>query len=292
MPLVLPFPEFDPVAVTIPLLNFPIRWYALAYIVGILIGWRITVAAVKRPTLWPANTAPMSPQQVEDLLTWVIIGVLIGGRLGFVIFYKPFFYLENPHLIPAVWEGGMAFHGGFLGVVILAYIYCKRQKIPILSAGDAVAIAVPPALLLGRLSNFINAELWGRPSEAPWAVIFPGQMAQDCPGITGPCARHPSQLYEAGLEGLLLGAIMLLLAFRGGLLKRPGAAIGVFFAGYGIARIIVEFFRQPDAQFVTPGNPWGYILHIDGIGITQGQLLSLPMVAVGAWLLLRAKPTP
>lgn len=286
----LSFPNFDPVAVTIPLLDFPIRWYALAYIVGILIGWRIALAAVKTTRLWAKDSPPMTPQQVEDLMTWIIIGVLLGGRLGFVIFYRPFYYLQNLAEIPAVWQGGMAFHGGFLGVLLAIYLYCKRHKLALLSVGDAIAISVPPALLLGRLSNFINAELWGRPSDVPWAVVFPGQAAQDCPGVLGACARHPSQLYEAGLEGLLLGLVLIVLVWRFDILKRPGAAVGVFFAGYGAARVFVEFFRQPDAQFVTPGNPLGYILHVNGIGITQGQLLSLPMIAIGLWLLFRKDP--
>ena len=286
----IPFPDIDPVAVTIPFIDFPIHWYALAYIVGILIGWRIVVRAVNSPRLWPSDTAPMTPKQVEDLLTWIIIGVLLGGRLGFVLFYRPFYYLENPNEILAVWQGGMSFHGGFLGVLLVSFLFCRRHQIPVLSAGDAIAIAVPPALFLGRITNFINGELWGRPTDAPWGVIFPGEVAQFCPGVEDLCARHPSQLYEAELEGLILGIVVLYLVWRRGLFKRPGAAIGVFFAGYGIGRVIVEFFRQPDFQFVMPGNPMGFVLHVDGYGLTQGQLLSLPMIAIGLWLILRARP--
>jgi phosphatidylglycerol:prolipoprotein diacylglycerol transferase len=293
MHAVLPFPDLSPELFSISLfgMEFALRWYALAYIAGILIAWRMAVMAVKRPALWANDSAPMTPRQIEDLMTWIILGVIIGGRLGFVLFYQPAYYLANPAQIPMVWQGGMAFHGGLLGVIIAAWIFTRREGIPALSAADLVAHAVPPGLLLGRLANFINAELWGRPSEAPWAVVFPGYAAQDCPGVTGPCARHPSQLYEAGLEGLLLGALLLWLVYARGAFKRPGLVSGVFFAGYGSARFIVEFFRQPDAQFVSEGNPLGLALHVGGVGLTMGQLLSLPMIAFGLWLALRSKRT-
>ena len=287
----IPFPDLSPEIFTISLFgfDFALRWYALAYIVGLLIGWRLVVAAVKRPALWRDDTPPMTPDQVEDLLTWIILGVILGGRLGFVIFYKPFYYLENLREIPMIWEGGMAFHGGLIGVIVAVWLTCRSRGIPLGSAADAVALATPPALLLGRIANFINAELWGRPTDVPWAVIFPGDLAQDCPGVTGPCARHPSQLYEAGMEGLLLGLVIFWLAFGRGWLKRPWAIAGVFFAGYGIGRFIVEFFRQPDIQFQTPDNPLGLAFHIDGWGLTMGQTLNLPMIALGIWLILRAR---
>ncbi|MCF6444079.1 prolipoprotein diacylglyceryl transferase [Nereida sp. MMG025] len=289
----IPFPDISPEIFSISIFGFEfaLRWYAMAYIVGIIIGWRIVVAALKRPALWPNSTSPMPASQAEDLLTWIVIGVIAGGRLGFVVFYRPLHYLQNPLEIPMIWTGGMSFHGGFIGVVLAVYIYSRRHKIPLWHLSDALAIAVAPAILLGRLSNFINAELWGRATDVPWAVIFPGDLAQFCPEVAGACARHPSQLYEAVLEGLLLGALLLYLAFRRGLLRRPMAATGIFFAGYGAARFCVEFFRQPDFQFRTDDNPLGLALHIGGYGFTMGQLLSLPMIAIGLWLFLRSRKT-
>ncbi len=188
-----------------------------------------------------------------------------------------------------VWEGGMSFHGGFLGVVTAGVVFCRREGIPMLSMGDLMGLCTPPGLMLGRLANFINAELWGRPTSLPWGVAFPGEAAQTCPGIAGLCARHPSQLYEAALEGLLLGALVLWLAWRRGWLKMPGRIMGLFIAGYGLARFAVEFVRQPDAQFVTESNPLGLYLQIDGWGLTAGQCLSLPMIVVGLWLLFRVR---
>lgn len=277
----IPFPEISPdiFSITIAGREFALRWYAMAYLVGLLLGWRIIVALMRRPRLW-GGTAPMLPERVEELLTWVVVGVILGGRLGFVLFYEPAYYLSNPGQIIKVWQGGMSFHGGFLGVVLAAWAYARRNGIAPLRLADALAIAAPVGLFLGRIANFINAELWGRPTTAPWGVIFPGEAAQDCPGIEGLCARHPSQLYEAGLEGLLLGLVLFLLVRRGAL-ARPGLALGVFLAGYGLSRFVVEFFRQADAQFVTPGNPWGHVLGGPVWGITMGQLLSLPMIAVG-----------
>ncbi|WP_415393336.1 prolipoprotein diacylglyceryl transferase [Paracoccus sp. SJTW-4] len=284
----IPFPEISPdvFAITIAGREFALRWYALAYLAGLLIGWRIIVALMRRPQLW-GGTAPMRPEQVEELLTWVVVGVILGGRLGFVLFYEPGYYLSHPGEIIKVWQGGMSFHGGFLGVVLAAWAWARRHGIAALRLADALAVAAPVGLLLGRLANFINAELWGRPTTAPWGVIFPGEAAQDCPGIVGACARHPSQLYEAGLEGLLLGLVLLVLVRRGGL-ARPGLALGVFLAGYGLARFVVEFFRQADARFITPDNPLGHVLGGPVWGVTMGQLLSLPMVAVGAGFVLWA----
>ncbi len=288
------FPNLSPELFSISLFGteLALRWYALAYIFGILIAWRLAVMAVRRPALWPADQPPATATQIEDLLTWIIIGVIIGGRLGFVLFYQPGYYLQNPLEILKVWQGGMAFHGGLLGVIVATWLYTARHKLPRLSMADLVAHVVPPGLLLGRLANFINAELWGRPTDLPWSVIFPGAAAQDCPGIEGLCARHPSQLYEAALEGLILGALLLWLVYRRGALKRPGLVTGVFFAGYAIARFLVEFVRQPDSQFVEPGNPLGLAWHVGGYGLTMGQLLSLPMMALGVWLIVRARRTP
>ncbi len=287
----IPFPDISSEIFSISFfgIEFALRWYALAYIAGLLIGWRLAVAAVKRPALWPNDTPPMTPRQVEDILTWIILGVVLGGRLGFVLFYQPGFYLANPGQILQIWQGGMAFHGGLLGVAVATYIYCRRNAIPLASASDMLAMATPVGLLLGRIANFVNAELWGRPTDAPWGVIFPGSLAQDCGQAIGElCARHPSQLYEAALEGLLLGAVLLWLAFRRGALKRPALVAGTFFAGYGIGRFIVEFFRQPDIQFQSPGNPLGLALHIDGYGLTMGQLLTLPMILGGGLAILWA----
>ncbi|MBO9464211.1 prolipoprotein diacylglyceryl transferase [Tropicibacter sp. R15_0] len=293
----IPFPPLSPEIFAIDLFGFhlALRWYALAYIAGIIIGWRLAVITVKRAALWRDDQPPMQPKQIEDLLTWIILGVIIGGRLGYVLFYQPGYYLANPHEIPMIWSGGMAFHGGFLGTVIAAWIFCARNKIAKLPTADMLALATPVGLLFGRLANFINAELWGRATEVPWGVIFPGAAAQDCGQAVGElCARHPSQLYEAGLEGLLLGLVILVLIRRGAL-KMPGLILGTFLTGYGLARFIVEFFRQPDAQFQSPGNPLGLAFHIDGFGLTMGQTLTIPMIAIGVYFILRAlrqRPAP
>lgn len=287
----IPFPDIAPEIVSVELfgVTLALRWYALAYIVGLLIGWRIMRQMVGTARLW-SGPAPMTADQVERLMTWVIIGVVLGGRFGYVLFYQPGYFLENPWQIFQVWQGGMSFHGGFIGVVLAAGVFCWREKIPMLSAADLLAVGTPPALFLGRTANFINAELWGRPTTLPWGVAFPGDAAQTCAGVLGVCARHPSQLYEAALEGLLLGAVLLWLVWRKGWLSYPGRLAGLFFAGYGLARFVVEFFRQPDAQFVTEGNPLGLAWQMGGIGLTMGQMLSLPMMAVGLWFMLRAKP--
>ena len=292
----LPFPEIGPdlFSIEIGSFTFALRWYALAYIVGIVIGWRLCIAAIQRPSFWGAETAPLTKEQIDELLTWIILGVIIGGRLGFVLFYKPAHYLANPLEILMVWKGGMSFHGGFLGVVVAGLVFCRRFRVPLLATADLLALATPPGLLLGRLANFINNELWGRPTTLPWGVVFPGDAAQSCIGITGLCARHPSQIYEALLEGLLLGSVLLYFAWRRGALKRPGLLTGVFLVGYGGARAFVELFRQPDAQFVTVDNPIGHALHFGNWGLTMGQMLSLPMIVFGIILVWRAvsvKPT-
>ena len=286
----IPFPNIAPEIFSVELfgVTLALRWYALAYIVGLLIGWRMVLRLVGTARLWP-GAAPMTPDQVERLLTWVILGVILGGRFGYVLFYQPGYFLDNPWQIFQVWQGGMSFHGGFLGVVLAALIFCGREKISMLSAADLMAVATPPALFLGRIANFINAELWGRPTTLPWGVAFPGDAAQLCDGVQGVCARHPSQLYEAALEGLSLGALLLWLAWRKGWLAYPGRVAGVFFAGYGAARFLVEFFRQPDAQFVTDGNPLGLAWQMGGFGLTMGQMLSVPMIAVGLRFILRAR---
>lgn len=288
----IPFPDISPNLFEVQLFGFTLalRWYALAYIAGLLFGWWIVRRAVTTPRLW-SGPAPMTPDQVERFLTWAIVGVILGGRLGYVLFYDLPTYLADPMQIVRVWEGGMSFHGGFAGVVVAAIWFCRRERIPMLSMGDLLAIAAPVGLMLGRLANFVNAELWGRPTDLPWGVIFPGAAAQTCGALVGACARHPSQIYQAALEGLLLALVLFWLAFRRGWFRRPGALMGVFLTGYGIARFVVEFFRQPDAQFVSPGNPIGWAVQSGGVGLTMGQLLSLPMIAVGLWFIVRARAT-
>ncbi|WP_372841728.1 prolipoprotein diacylglyceryl transferase [Phaeovulum sp.] len=289
MQAAIPFPAIGPEVFSVTLwgFEFALRWYALAYIAGLLAAWAILVWLMRRPALW-GGSAPIAPAAVEELMTAVVIGVVIGGRLGFVLFYQPGYFLSNPLEILQVWQGGMSFHGGFLGVVLAGLWYCRRNAVAPLALADAFALATPVGLMLGRIANFINAELWGRPTDLPWGVIFPGAAAQNCPGIIGPCARHPSQLYEAGLEGLVLGVVLWLLVRRGAL-KAPGRVLGAFLAGYGAARFFVEFFRVADAQYITPTNPLGHVIDWAGWGLSMGQVLSLPMLAVGLWFLWRAR---
>ena len=296
LPAALPFPPIDPVIFSLDLgfMMFELRWYALAYIAGLILGWRVIVRAVKRPELWPGDTAPMTPAQVENLLTWVILGVILGGRLGYVIFYQPAYYWQNPAEIVQIWQGGMSFHGGFLGVMVAGLMFCRLNRLPVLQVHDAMAMVTPFGLFFGRVANFINAELWGRPTDAPWGVVFPGLAAQDCEGPVGivemagqlVCARHPSQLYEAALEGLILGAALLWLAWARGALKRPGLILGLFIAGYGLARFIVEFFRQTDDLFISAENPMGYVVQMGDMGLSMGQILSLPMIVAGLFIMV------
>lgn len=289
----IPFPDIDPVAVTIPLpggAGLPIRWYALAYLAGLLGGWWLLARLMRRDRAW-GDRAPVRPADLEALLTWIVVGVILGGRLGFVLFYQPSHYLANPADILKVWQGGMSFHGGFLGVIVATLLWCRRNGAEALRVIDGLAVVTPLGLFFGRIANFINAELWGRPTDAPWGVVFPGEAAQDCPGVVGLCARHPSQLYEAGLEGIVLGLVLWLVVSRGGL-ARPGLAGGVFVAGYGLARFFVEFVRVADAQFVTPGNPLGHVVGGPVWGLSMGQLLSLPMILVGLAFVWRALARP
>lgn len=291
MQFVLPFPEISPVLVEIPLgfTSLPIRWYALAYIAGFVAGYWLVRRAVDRPHLWQDDTPPMERAKLEDLLTYLIFGVILGGRLGYVLFYGDENYLNDPMAILRVWEGGMAFHGGFIGVLAAGGLFAWRNGINPAKLADCVAIAAPVGLAFGRIANFVNAELWGRPTDLPWGVIFPGAAAQNCPGIEELCARHPSQLYEAGLEGILVGAVVFWLTFRGGWLKKPGSIAGLFILGYGVSRFIVEFARQADPQFITAENPWGFVATLGPLGITRGQQLSLPMIALGLILLIWAR---
>ena len=287
----IPFPDISPNLIEIPLFGFTfaLRWYALAYIAGLLIGWWLIRRAIANASLW-TGAAPATAEQIERFFTWAIVGVILGGRIGFILFYRLDYYLTNPWDIPRVWQGGMSFHGGFLGVVIAGLLFCRLNAIPMLKMGDLLAIAAPTGLFLGRIANFINAELWGRATTLPWGVAFPGDAAQNCGQLAGICARHPSQLYEAVLEGLILGTVLLWLAFRRGWFKTPGRLMGLFLAGYGTARFIVEFVRQPDPQFISDGNLLGLALQSGGYGLTMGQILSLPMIALGLWFIARARP--
>ena len=261
---VLLFPQFDPVIVQLGPLA--IRWYALAYIGSLLLGWRIMRRLVRRAP------AVASMEQTDDFLTWATLGVVLGGRLGYVLFYQPAHYLADPLAALAVWQGGMSFHGGALGVVVALVLYCRRQSIPLLGFADRIAVVTPIGLGLGRIANFINGELWGRPAPEwlPWAMVFPN---------AGPVARHPSQLYQALLEGLLLFIVLWALSRREAVRARFGVLTGVFLVGYAIARSTGELFRQPDAFL-------GFLF----AGATMGQLLSLPMLVAGAWLIARARP--
>jgi phosphatidylglycerol:prolipoprotein diacylglycerol transferase len=287
----IPFPPLSPEIFAIDLfgIHFALRWYALAYIAGLLIGWKLIARALRTQRLWP-NGPPMSVEQLESLFSWVIFGVILGGRLGYVLLYEAADFAADPARILRVWEGGMSFHGGFAGVVVAGLIFCRRNGISALATGDLFAMVAPIGIGLGRIANFINAELWGRPTDLQWGVAFPGTAAQTCEGVLTICARHPSQIYEALLEGLLLGLILAWVIWRRGWLRFAGRATGLFVAGYGTARFLVEFVRQPDVQFISPGNPLGLAWQINGLGLTQGQALSLPMIAVGLWLLWRARP--
>lgn len=259
----IPFPDFDPVAIAIgPIV---VRWYALAFITGLLAGWGYIVWLLRRPP------ATMTAQQVGDFFSWAIVGVIAGGRLGFVGFYQPGFFIENPLQILAVWNGGMSFHGGLLGVVAAIVLFARRHNLNMLALADLVATAAPIGLFLGRVANFINGELYGRPTDVPWAVVFPN---------AGDVGRHPSQLYEAGLEGVVLFIVLFALARFFGARMRPGLLTGIFLLGYGAARTFVEFFRQPDS-YVGDG---GFLIW----GTTMGQWLSTPIAIAGLALIVYA----
>ena len=262
--LAIPFPVIDPVLLEIG--PFAIRWYALAYIAGIVLGWRL---ARRLAALRPAAA---TPEQIDDFVTWVTLGIIIGGRLGYVLFYRPGHYLSNPLEILAVWQGGMSFHGGAIGVILAIVLFARRHKLDMLALADRTTAVVPIGLFFGRVANFINGELWGRASDVPWAMVFPH---------AGPEPRHPSQLYQAGLEGAALFALLMALVWNPAVRARRGFVSGAFLAGYGAARFVGEFFRQPDAHL-------GFLF----AGATMGQLLSVPMVLVGVWLMLRARPAP
>lgn len=290
----LDFPNIGPdiFSISVGSFTFALRYYAMAYILGILIGWWIMVRAVQAERLW-VGAPPATKEQIDEFITWLIIGVIVGGRLGYVLFYEPARFLAAPLDIVKVWQGGMAFHGGLAGVAIAVIVFARRHAIPLMSLADLCAIGTPVGLFLGRTANFINGELWGRPTDLPWGVIFPGRAAQDCGQAVGEfCARHPSQLYEAGLEGVVLGLVLLWLVMRRDILKAPGLAAGIFWCGYAISRFIVEFVRVADEQFVGPDNPLGHVIRLGDAGLSMGQLLSLPMLALGlffVWLSRRGR---
>ena len=264
MPFAIAFPVFDPIALAIG--PIAIRWYALAYIGGIVLGWVYARALIKRPALWRAPV-PVSLLQFDDFILWVTIGIIVGGRTGYVLFYNLDFFVQHPAEIVELWKGGMSFHGGFLGCVAAVFAFSWKHGLSVASLGDITCAVGPIGLFLGRLANFINSELWGRPADPalPWAMVFPNG---------GPLPRHPSQLYEAGLEGVALFAILLVMIRAGGL-KRPGLVLGSFIAIYAVARIIGEFFREPDPQL---GFLWG--------GLTMGMLLSVPMLVAGTLIIV------
>ncbi|GGB31245.1 prolipoprotein diacylglyceryl transferase [Tistrella bauzanensis] len=257
----LPFPDIDPVAIAIG--PIAIRWYALAYIAGLLLGWRYVVALARRHPLG------LDERAIDDLLVWVTFGVILGGRFGYVLFYRPDYYVDHLLEIPMVWKGGMSFHGGLLGVAVSMYLFARAKGVAPLTVGDLVAAAAPIGLFFGRIANFINGELWGRPTDLPWGIIFP---------MGGPEPRHPSQIYEALLEGALLFAVLWVIARKPSTWARPGLLAGIFLIGYAITRSIAELFRMPDAFL-------GFL----AAGLTMGQLLSLPMFLIGVYLVLQAR---
>nr|WP_210166617.1 prolipoprotein diacylglyceryl transferase [Neorhizobium galegae] len=265
----MPFPNIDPVAFSIGPLA--VHWYGLAYVAGIMLGWFYARQLAANASLWKDGQSPITAVQLDDFLVWVAAGIVLGGRIGYILFYDMGAVAANPIRAIEIWNGGMSFHGGFIGATIAMIIFARRNTIPVWSMFDTVAAVVPFGLLFGRIANFINGELWGRLSSAPWAVVFP---------TGGPFSRHPSQLYEAGLEGIVLVLVLALLIFRFKALKVPGTIAGTFVVGYALCRIFVEFFREPDAQL-------GYLLGTNWL--TMGMILSLPMIAAGVWAILRAR---
>ncbi|WP_165784394.1 prolipoprotein diacylglyceryl transferase [Zhengella mangrovi] len=266
----LSYPQIDPVIFSIGPLS--VRWYGLGYVAGILFGWWYSRRLVQTPRLWAQGQPPMSPVDLDDLVVWAAIGIVAGGRIGYILFYDLQRYLAHPLDMLALWEGGMSFHGGMLGTTLAMILFARSRGIPVWSLFDVVAAGVPPALGLVRVANFINAELWGRPTDAAIGMIFPTDPLQ--------VPRHPSQLYEAALEGVVLFAVLAILVWGPKMLRRQRFVSGTFVAGYGLARIAVEFFREPDPQL-------GYLLGTDWL--TMGMVLSVPMVLAGAWAMTTAR---
>ncbi|MBO9196451.1 MULTISPECIES: prolipoprotein diacylglyceryl transferase [unclassified Rhizobium] len=266
---IMPFPNIDPIAFAIG--PVAIHWYGLAYVAGIMIGWYYARLIAANDSLWPGNVSPITKAQLDDFVVWVALGVVLGGRIGYILFYDMPAIIESPIRAIQIWNGGMSFHGGLTGTTIAMIIFAKRNKIPLWNLFDIVAAVVPVGLFFGRIANFINGELWGRLTDVPWAVVFP---------TGGPFARHPSQLYEAGLEGIVLVLVLAALIYGMKALKTPGFVAGVFVCGYALSRIFVEFFREPDAQL-------GYLLGTNWL--TMGMVLSSPMILLGLWAMIRAR---
>ncbi len=265
---ILPYPAIDPIAFSIGPLA--VHWYGLAYVVGIMLGWFYARRMVARADLWPGGTSPMSSQQLDDFLVWVAGGIVLGGRIGYILFYDFSAVMQNPIRAIEIWNGGMSFHGGLIGTTIAMILFARRNKIAVWSLFDTVAAVAPLGLFFGRIANFINGELWGRITDVPWAFVFP---------TGGPFARHPSQLYEAFLEGILLFLVLRVMTHGVKALRQPGVVAGVFVCGYALSRIFVEFFREPDAQIGYLAFGW----------LTMGMVLSLPMLGIGLWAIWRAR---
>ncbi|MCJ8508703.1 prolipoprotein diacylglyceryl transferase [Rhizobium lemnae] len=271
---ILPYPNIDPIAFSIGPLA--VHWYGIAYVVGIMLGWHYAKRMVTRPELWPNGTSPMTAEKLDDFLVWVAAGIVLGGRIGYILFYDMGAVIENPIRAIQIWNGGMSFHGGLIGTTLAMIFFARRNAIPVWSLFDTVATVAPFGLFFGRLANFVNGELWGRISDVPWAMVFP---------TGGPFARHPSQLYEAVLEGIVLLLVLRVLTHHVKALRKPGTVAGAFVCGYALSRIFVEFFREPDPQLGYLAFGW----------LTMGMVLSLPMLVIGMWAILRARaaaPTP
>ncbi|WP_374447855.1 prolipoprotein diacylglyceryl transferase [Stella sp.] len=262
----IPFPAIDPVLVQLG--PFAIRWYALAYIAGIIIGWRYTLTLVRRGPVPPTGPA-VTTKDMDDFIVWATLGIVLGGRLGYVLVYKPGYYLYQPLEALQIWHGGMSFHGGLVGVITAMLLFARRRGFAFWRLADIVAAATPIGLFFGRLANFVNGELYGRVTDSALGMVFPHG---------GPLPRHPSQLYQAFFEGICVFAVLALLEWRFRVRERPGTMAGAFLVAYGIARIAGELFREPDAHL-------GFLF----LGVTMGQLLSLPMVMFGAWLIRRSR---
>ncbi|WP_290774851.1 prolipoprotein diacylglyceryl transferase [Hoeflea sp.] len=262
------FPDIDPVIFAIGPVQ--VRWYGLAYVIGILLGWRYARKLVENEKLWPASGPRMTALDIDDFLLWATVGIVAGGRIGYILFYDFAAVSANPVRALEIWNGGMSFHGGLLGTLVAMLLFAHKRSIPVFNLFDVVCAVVPVGLLFGRLANFINSELWGKLTDVPWAFVFP---------TGGPFPRHPTQLYEAALEGLLLLSVLAWLIYRRQALKHRGLVAGSFVTGYALSRIFVEFFREPDIQI-------GYLA---GGWLTMGMVLSLPMLAVGLWAVATAK---
>ena len=277
------FPDFDPVLIQLG--PFAIRWYALAYVAGILLGWRYAVAMVRNPRLWGGREPTLTPTQVDDLILWIALGVIIGGRLGSILFYSPQTIWNDPVGILKIWEGGMSFHGGLIGVAIALLGFSRANKVDLLRLGDLTAPCVPFGLFFGRIANFVNGELWGRPTDVPWGVVFcNSHIAKTYGGACPPSLmvpRHPSQLYEAALEGLVLFLILFWATHKKLWLRRRGVVAGLFLLFYALFRIALENVRNPDAG-----------LESLPLGLTMGMYLSIPMLLAGAWLVWRGLREP